>query len=887
MALAPGTTLGPYEIVSLLGEGGMGAVYKARDPRLDRFVAIKVLTADSAGSEERQQRFAQEARAASALNHPNIVTVHDTGTEGDTTYIAMELVSGKTLANLIPSHGLPIPQVLGWATQIADGLARAHKAGLVHRDLKPGNVMVDEDGRVRILDFGLAKATGGAPRGGAESSRGADLPTATSPPLTDEGIVMGTVAYMSPEQAEGQPVDARSDIFSFGVLLYEMLAGRRPFDGDSRMGTISSILRDTPAALSQSVPGLPGELERLIDRCLRKGPDRRWQHMSDLRNALLDLKEDSDSGRLSVPASSADASAARSVNRLWLAAAVPVVLLVGWLVFGRSPQEGASSPEPTPVPLTAYPGDERDPTFSPDGNQVAFTWDQGDALPNLWLKLLGPSDPIRLTTSSTERHVMAQWSPDGQWIAFTAINAGTSRRRIMVIPALGQAAPRPIGEGTLATWTPDSRGLVFSEREGLFIHPLEGGERRLIIGRDGGVVPSRAIISPDGRWLAFTNDGWLSLVRLDTEYQVTGPPSPLVPADWATGGTMAWTPDSTEIVFIRSLQAASANLGGETAMYRVGIDGSAPRRIASVGANPWFLDVAQQGDRLAFTRLRRDVNLYVVELGDDAHLTGEEHALAPSSLLEDSPSLSRDGGVAAFTSNRDGSLQIYAVRRDGTGLIRLTQFDVDAVPGAPRPSPDGAQVAFRAVSPTTGQSEVFVVPAMGGEARAVTSSGGTSPSWSADGRWIYYSWQGAIMRVPVEGGDPVQVTDRPGTRPVESHDGRWLYFGCDHGSSRGVCRMPATGGDVTQLLDQPLDSLVDLDVTDRGVYLLTLSQETGAETADGELWRLPLDGGRPVSLGILRGATLNGFSVGRDDREVLYARCDLCDADLMLINGFR
>jgi Tol biopolymer transport system component/tRNA A-37 threonylcarbamoyl transferase component Bud32 len=882
--LSPGATLGPYEIVSLIGEGGMGAVYKARDPRLDRFVAIKVLTADSAADGERQQRFAHEARAASALNHPNIVTVHYTGTEAGAIYIAMELVSGRTLADLIPSHGLPLSQVFGWATQMADGLARAHKAGLVHRDLKPGNVMVDDDGRIRILDFGLAKTVDA--RGPA--GRGSDQPTLTSPPLTDAGIVMGTVAYMSPEQAEGRAVDARSDIFSFGVVLYEMISGRKPFAGDSRMGTISAILRDVPPPLSQSIGGVPAELDRLIDRCLRKDPDRRWQHMTDLRNALLDLKEDSDSGRLAARAPAA-VPAVRSVSRRWLVAGATLFVIlagVAWFAFGRPQPAVAPATELIPVPLTTYPGDERDPTFSADGSQVAFSWSRAGEPPNLWLKLVGPTDPIRLTTSATERHIMAQWSPDGQWIAFMAADVKTSVRRTMVIPALGQGVPRAVASGPgRGTWTPDSRGLVVPDKDGLFLYPLDGGERRPIAVSVDGVGFGPGQISPDGRWIAVTVPTGLALLALDAAYRASGSPRPLTPDGWGIS-SFDWTPDSAEIVFIRSLQAASANIGAETAMYRVGVDGSEPRRIASVGSNPWFLDVARQGDRLAFTRLRRDVNLYVAELGPDGRLTGREQTLAPSSLLDESPSFDRTGSLVVFTSNRDGSLQIYSVRRDGSRLTRVTRPETGSgAPNRARLSPDGTRVAFQVPS-ERGSVEVYVVPSVGGQARAVTSGGGSWPSWSADGNWIYYvDARSAIWRAPADGGAAIAVTATAGLRPVESRDGKWLYFLCQPGN---VCRVPIEGGDVSRLMPEAVrDRMAGLDVTDLGVYYMTIAQETGAAVVDVGLWRLPLGGGQPASLGVLRGATGSGFSIGAGDREVLYTRCDVCDADIMLVNGFR
>jgi tRNA A-37 threonylcarbamoyl transferase component Bud32/Flp pilus assembly protein TadD len=316
-----GRTISHYQILEKLGEGGMGVVYKARDSHLKRFVALKVLPPEKVADAERKRRFVQEARSASALNHPNIVTVHDIDQSDGVDFIAMEYVEGKTLDELIGRKGLKLNEALKYAVQIADALAKAHAAGIVHRDLKPGNVMVTGDGRAKVLDFGLAKLTEAAPVS-------QDGTTQTEHPATESGMIVGTVAYMSPEQAEGKKVDARSDIFSFGSLLYEMVTGRRPFRRDSPALTLAAILHLEPPPLPA---GIPSELERIIARCLRKDPARRFQTMADLKVTLEELKEDSDSGKLAgVPAP------ARPRNRRFLRptlAAAGVLVLAAGSVF--------------------------------------------------------------------------------------------------------------------------------------------------------------------------------------------------------------------------------------------------------------------------------------------------------------------------------------------------------------------------------------------------------------------------------------------------------------------------------------------------------------------------------------------------------------------------
>jgi hypothetical protein len=289
-----GRVVSHYQFLEKLGAGGMGDIYKAHDARLNRFVAVKVLSSANAGDPERRRRFIQEAQAASGLNHPNIITVHDIVNEPEGDYMVMEFVSGKTLVDLIPKGGLRPAQALKYGVQMADALSVAHAAGIVHRDLKPGNVMVTDSGLVKVLDFGLAKLTDRGPA----SNMGDNTQTIADAPLTVEGSIIGTVSYMSPEQAQGKKVDTRSDIFSFGVVFYEMLTGSRAFNGDSALSTLSAILRDEHKPMVEIAPDVPPQLEMLITRCLRKNPDERWQSMKDVLAALGALKHESDSGQL-------------------------------------------------------------------------------------------------------------------------------------------------------------------------------------------------------------------------------------------------------------------------------------------------------------------------------------------------------------------------------------------------------------------------------------------------------------------------------------------------------------------------------------------------------------------------------------------------------------
>src|SRR5262249_21707670 len=358
-----GQQLGSYQILSLLGVGGMGVVYKGHDVRLNRSVAIKVLPRDKMSDPERKRRFVQEAKAASALNHPNIITIYDIGNESGIDFMVMEYVGGKTLDQRIPRRGMKLNEALKLAIQIADALARAHSAGIIHRDLKPSNVMVTDEGLAKVLDFGLAKLT--------EISESGEEGTRTLQSQTEEGMIIGTLSYMSPEQAEGEKVDARPDIFSFGAVLYETVTGQKAFEGDSKLSTPAAIAKQDPKAINQLVPDTPPSLEKIINRCLRKDPGWRFRHMDDLKVELAELKEELAASKLRGPPLTI-----RSAWRRWIWAGVTLVVaataVAVWLFLG-----GGRKPAGTPmvVPITGYEGLEVYRRFSTYGHKDSFSCD--------------------------------------------------------------------------------------------------------------------------------------------------------------------------------------------------------------------------------------------------------------------------------------------------------------------------------------------------------------------------------------------------------------------------------------------------------------------------------------------------------------------------------
>jgi predicted Ser/Thr protein kinase len=364
-----GRTLGHYQIMEKLGEGGMGVVYKARDTHLDRFVALKILPPEKVADPERKQRFTQEAKSASSLNHPGIVTIHDIASDHGMAFIAMEYVEGKTLDQLIPRNGMRISEVLKIGAETADALAAAHSIGIIHRDVKPSNIMVSDQGRVKVLDFGLVKLKETAPAASTQT-------TATAPVLTREGRIVGTVNYMSPEQAQAGKVDARSDIFSFGSVLYEMVTGRRAFEGPSLISTLSAILHLDPKPVAETVVDAPPELQRIIVRCLRKAPERRFQSMADVGVVLNELREGLEAGTLATdgvpPKAGPSPRAAIGMRGLLAAALVMAAVAAGYWMTRQRPPLSA----PALTRLTFDSGLTFEPALSPDGKLVAYASDR-------------------------------------------------------------------------------------------------------------------------------------------------------------------------------------------------------------------------------------------------------------------------------------------------------------------------------------------------------------------------------------------------------------------------------------------------------------------------------------------------------------------------------
>jgi serine/threonine protein kinase/Tol biopolymer transport system component len=867
-----GQTLDQYRIEAKLGEGGMGIVYRARDTRLNRAVAIKMLPPERVADPNRKLRFVQEAKAASALNHPNIITIHDIRSASDVDFIVMEFVEGRTLEDLISPKGISARRVLRYGIQAADALAKAHGAGIVHRDLKPSNIMVTPEDRLKILDFGLAKLL-------EPSETTPEGTTLTARPRTEEGAVMGTAAYMSPEQVEGRDLDARSDIFSLGSVLYEMVTGKRPFTGESRLSLLTNIVNQDPKRPGELVASVSADLEGVILRCLRKDPSRRWQTASDLKAALEDADAESISGK-QVRAPS---------HRRWIGAALPLVLIAGGYFVWQASRGGGNEEPLRAVALTTLPGVERNPSFSPTGDHVAFSWN-GPKQDNrdIYVQQIGSGAPLRLTADPHEDQ-MPVWSPDGRWIAFLRNSPGKFELRL--VPPLG-GPERKLAEitirefhnqSTFLDWCPESNCLLVTDSPGigkpdaLFAVSMETGEKRQLTNPQPPVYGDASpAVSHDGRELIFLRD--LAPYSSEVFHLSLGKGGSApgearrIPVGNLYPRYPVWTADDKEILFSH---------GG---LWRLPISRSGrPSRIPFVGEDGLMaaLSRAQPGraSRLAYVRSQTDMNLWqVVTPAPGVPAAAAPSVAISSTVLDNNPQFSPDGGRVAFCSNRTGPLEIWLADPDGSNAVQLTNLGA-TLSCDPRWSPDGQWITF--ASNREGQQEINVIAAAGGKSRRLTSHPATDfiPSFSRNGQWIYFgsnrSGRNEIWKVPASGGEPEQITQDGGRAAFESIDGTQLYYL----GGVSIRRMPVSGGKSVKILDGVVSNA--FTVLETGIYYLdSVSGET-------RLQFYAFASGKSVVVARNLGPVFFGLAASPDGRTILYSRIDVSVDDLMLVENFR
>ncbi|MDX2042077.1 MAG: protein kinase [Acidobacteriota bacterium] len=817
----PQMNLSHYRLVSKIGAGGMGEVYRARDERLGRDVAIKVLPADFANAPDRLKRFEQEARATSALNHPNILTVYDIGTHEGAPYLVAELLEGEELRAQLNDGALPVKRAIEYAQQIAAGLAAAHEKGIVHRDLKPENLFVTKDGRVKILDFGLAKLKPQTMGGGVDSE------AATLKPLTNPGVILGTVSYMSPEQVRGQETDHRSDIFSFGIILHEMLSGQRTFTGDSLVELMNAILKDEPAELSETNAKISPQLDRLVRRCLEKKPERRFQTASDLGFALESLASSGYARALagrsgeeasSMPMGDSPSKHARARAYPFVAAALLLATLAfAWIAFRRAPAESRANYTYLPWPASVS-GDNGSPAFSPDGRRIAFTA-VTEGTNHIWLYSLDAPEPVRVP--GTEGARFPFWSPDSRHLGFFS---GGKLKRIEAAGGTPESlCDVPSGFG--GTWNSAGVILFAPAQNSVGLHQVSdrGGVPTPVTRLDGARLEYQHIYPrflPDGRHFVFfvrsaqpENIG-IKLGSLDqpqTSFLLRSDTN----AEYSTAGYLLFL--RGEKILAQRFDAEARSLRGDPVtlaeqgnrhlsadysplsvcedkwlIYQSGgnpntqlvwLDRSG-RQLSLVGTPGRYrsLNLSPNGAQVIFERYEPQKVSHDIWSFDLARETFDR--LTSDSSHKIFPLWSPDGKQISFGSNREGAWAIWQKGVNGNDDKEAFVFKEEARSIYQTDwSNDGKYIVYRKEGEKTA-GDLWLLPLSGDRQPKPYLTTQFGENWgkvSPDGRWLVYQSNESgpneiyVQAFP-EPGRKVIVSKGGGALPRWRRDGRELYY---------------------------------------------------------------------------------------------------------------
>ena len=859
-----------YDILGRLGEGGMGEVYLARDRRLGRQVALKMLAVRYTEDAGLRARFLSEARAVSALEHPHICRLYDVGEWQNRPYFTMERLRGETLRERLRQGPLAAAEIRRAGAEMAEALAAAHERGILHCDVKPSNLFLTADAGAKVMDFGIARrlqmARPAAARLGSDESTISDtMPRGNSP--------AGTPFYMSPEQVRADELDGRTDQFSLGSVLYEMASGRTPFHAPSVVEIYAAILRENPKPLTIADAALASTIERALSK-------DRAQRFSSLAELALTLR----SGLPPAPAVGGTAGGGSRYG-FWYAGA-GLLAAAGLFVALRPP---AKTPPPILTPLVSSAGDKDAPSLSPSGDRVVFAWtnEQGNNV-DVYVKMASGGPPLRITSNQlTDTNPV--WSPDGQRIAFVRTGAlgVDGENGYYIVPALGgeerRIAPSHgvpnMNGGSNLTWSPDGRKVIFCDKRakdaplGMFSVDVETHEVKTIIEGKGYVA--NPVFSPDGRHLAYTRGpGFIShdLFVMDMR---TGSSKQLTHELRSIGG-LAWTPDGDSIVF-------SSNRQGLFTLWRIDGAGGEPQRMTVGGADAVSPSIARTGGRLAYLNRRININLWRYPLEG----AGPPERLISSTRISTEPDYSPDGSRIVFASERSGSWEIWTARADGSQALQLTNM-----PGqqsaSPRWSPDSQTIVFD--TRYEGHADVAMIGAQGEGMRRLTNEKTDEflPRFSRDGKSIYFfSNRGGstqLWRMPGPSeppARPVQLTIKGLHDAVESDDRKYLYIARRY----KLYRMPIDARD-----EQGIEEVVprifwrDFSLVPGGILYATgwtnlIQTIERLDWATGQKKKVMEIGPRPNLYG--------PFVVSPDHKWLLTDRVDQQNIEIMMVDNFR
>jgi eukaryotic-like serine/threonine-protein kinase len=753
MTLSAGIKLGSYGITGALGAGGMGEVYRAHDSKLGRDVALKVLPEAFARDAERMARFQREAKVLASLNHPNIASIYGLEDSGPTPALVMELVEGPTLADRIKQGPIPINEALQIAKQMCEAIEYAHERGVVHRDLKPANVKVTNEDAVKVLDFGLAKAV----QGDASEIDVANSPTITRM-ATQAGVLLGTAAYMSPEQAKARPVDRRADIWAFGCVLYEMLTGQMAFSGESVTDTLAAVIKEQPD-WSRLQAETPVRVRVLLQRCLQKDPKQRLRDIGDARISLDEVLSGAAEPSPSGPVASAPPwrRALPWVVAGLLASALIAVVAV-WKITAH-----ATVPEAAMhfSAVTNFPGVQAQPSLSPDGRSVAFVSNR-DGHYNIYVALVNGGSLVQITNDPNLKSHPA-WSPDGTTIAYARLN-DSGIWNVWDVPALGGAPRRLILNAADPAWSPDSRSLAYANMadNALWICGASGENAHQVEGTaEREWFDTEPRFSPDGRKIAFAarnNDGGpygeLAVADLDSAK------TRLVTHDNALALSPAWSPDGRFIYF-------ASSRGGTLNIWKIGADGSGLQQITAGEGDDAELDVSADGKRIVFSTLREHIALAELDLQAKPGQRSVKLLTTDAARNQFGPAYSPDGSHLAYFSNLKGIEQEGISVADADGLNATPFVQDPRVNIFPQWTPDGRYLVYESAATVFGKWEYRRVAMSGGAPHTLlTGDHLTRPEVGPDGRLLFPGPNGEV-----ETFDPRDnKTETLGTLPA---DARW------------------------------------------------------------------------------------------------------------------
>jgi len=845
----------------------MGVVLKAEDTKLKRTVALKFPPPELTRNEETKQRFIQEARAASVLEHNNICNIHEINeTEDGYTFIVMAYYEGETLKERIERGLLKVEEAIDIATQIAQGLAKAHAMGIVHRDIKPANVFLTSDGVVKIVDFGLAKLAGQVR-------------------ITKTGTTVGTAAYMSPEQTRGEEVDRRTDIWSLSVVLYEMITGRLPFRGDYEQAVVYSILNEEPEPMTGLRTGVPVELGSIVNKAMAKNPDERYQHVEEM---LGDLRSP---GEASVSRLGKKNSAKKISRPLLGIVAIGLLLalaIVSYLLIHQGKEEFRIT---RTVPLTIEPGLEQDPAWSPEGTRIAYASDESGNM-DIYVRQVAAGQRLNLTKDHSGYDGKPAWSPDGEWIAFVSERDGGG---IYLIPALGGIPKRLLslsfarslsyaGSIPSVRWSPDGTDLVYATSGIVYTIPVTGGRPAPV------PLPPTALFigysepawSPDGKRITYTDlvAAGVATSQIWSVQRDGADPFPITEGK-KFDHSPVWSPDGGQLFFI-------SDRGGSHDVWWVPVDTRGQPtghvRPLTTGAGVGAIALSGDGTKLAYAKVVERSNICSIPIVPDRMFTLEDaRVLTSENHYIELLSFSPDGNWIAFDSNRSGNQDIWIMRKDGSGLRQMTTNAAHDWVGSW--APDGKRIAFHSLR--RGNRDLFVMPVAGGAVTPLTSHPAEDfmPAWSPDGEKIAFaSNRGGAMDVwvmPSDGGEPQQLTFHTAPGSVcWSPDGEQLVFSSKRTGNGELFLIPAEGGDPVQLTQG-----MWLDITP---FVWSLDGQTiyawglgGPDNEGANLWAVSAADGTARPLMDMRGSLKEPLTLSSDG-ERLYFTLWECVGDLWM-----